>query len=80
MTKEEIIIGRKVVYYSTIDNNKKTDPFCTQIDSLPWKVSGEWVCRIKNKNGCVAISHLQNNEDSKLVIDIFSDNYGTRKE
>ena len=60
MKIDEIIVGTPIVYWAIIkEDGRKFAPFESIIISKPWKLpSGEIVCNIANKSGCVAISHL----------------------
>ena len=59
MELKEIKIADPVVYWGIVlDSGDKHYGKLTKIESDPYKIGGEYVCRIKDHPGAVAINHL----------------------
>lgn len=66
MEANDIKVGQRVVYYNIIkEDGTKIDPKIVYIDSEPWEVGGQMVCKIVGIRGGVSIKHLQLLPESK---------------
>lgn len=66
MEANEIKVGQRVVYYNIIkQDGTKIDPKIVYIDSEPWEVCGQMVCKVVGIRGGVSIKHLDLLPESK---------------